>query len=246
MEHFVQSLETIAKRVYIAKQQHQYFSGQPLIAKEDATNCWICEEQLEHNFNNPKVLDHCHFTGEFIGWAHNTCNINRRFLNYTPLFPRNLSNYDLHHVILALQGSNMRNTVSIVPNADEKFIALESGVLVYNHPDKNGVTKPVYEYLRLLDTFRFMASSLDSLAQNLPSDQFTLLVHHFKDWPEISIQMLKRKGFFPYCYIDNFNELKETTLPPREKWMNALLPQGLLRNIQTGLLPVLYRFQYLW
>ena len=96
MEQFVQSLESISKRVYSVKQQHKYFSGQPLIAKEDAANCWICEEPLEHNFNNPTVLDHCHFTGEFLGWAHNTCNINRRFLNYTPLFAHNLSNYDLH------------------------------------------------------------------------------------------------------------------------------------------------------
>ena len=30
------------------------------------------------------------------------------------------------------------------------------------------------------------------------------------------------KGFFPYCYIDNFTKLKETALPPREKWMNSL------------------------
>ena len=116
-------LETIAKQVYIVKQQHKCFSGQPRIAKEDDSNCWICE----HNFNNPTVLDHCHFTGELLGWAHNTCNINRRFLNFTPLFAHNLSNYDLHHVSLALQGSIMRNTVSIVPNADEKYIALEIG-----------------------------------------------------------------------------------------------------------------------
>ena len=74
----------------------------------------------------------------------------------------------------------MRNTVSIVPSTDEKFISLEIGVLVYNRHDKNGVTKPVYEYIRLLDSFRFMASSLDSLAQNLPSDQFTLLEHHLR------------------------------------------------------------------
>ena len=91
----------------------------------------------------------------------------------------------------------MRNIVSIVPNTDEKYIALEIGVLVYNRQDKNGVMKPVYEYIRLLDSFRFMASSLDSLAQNLPSDQFTLLEHHFKDWPESSVQMFTRKGFFP-------------------------------------------------
>ena len=116
----------------------------------------------------------------------------------------------------------MQITVSIVPNTDEKYIALEIGVLVYSRQVKNGVIKPVYEYIRLLDSFRFMASSWDSLAQNLPSDQFTLLEHHFKDWPESSVQMLKQKGFFPYCYIDNFTKLKETTLPPREKWMNSL------------------------
>ena len=67
-----------------------------------------------------------------------------------------------------------------------------------------------------------MASSLDSLAQNLPSDKFTLLELHFKDWFESSVQMLKQNGFFPYCNIDNFNKLKETTLPPREKWLKSL------------------------
>ena len=153
MNQFVQSLETISKRVYSVKQQHKYFPGQPIIAKDDATHCWICEEPLEYNFNNPTVLDHCHFTGEFLGWAHNTFNINRRFLNYTPLFAHNLSNYDPHHVTLVLQGSSMRNIVSIVPNTDEKFIALEIGVLVYNHQDKNGLMKPVYEYIRLLESF---------------------------------------------------------------------------------------------
>ena len=195
MEQFVQFLETIAKRVYSVKQQHKYFSGQLLIAKEDATDCWICEEPLEHNMNNPTVLYHCHFTGEFLGWAHNTCNINRRFLKCTPLSAHNLSNYDLHHVILALQSIRMMNTVSIVPNTDEKFMALEIGVLVHNRQYKNRVMKLVYEYIRLLDSCRLRASSLDSLAQNLPSDQFTLLEPHFKDWPDSSVQMLKQKGF---------------------------------------------------
>ena len=114
----------------------------------------------------------------------------------------------------------MRNTVSIVPNTDEKFIALEIGVLVHNRQDKNGVIKPVC--IRLLDSFRFMASSLDSLAQNFSSDQFTLQKHHLKDWPESSVQMLKRKGYFPNCFIENFKKLKETALPPRKNWMNSL------------------------
>ena len=116
----------------------------------------------------------------------------------------------------------MSNTISIIPNTDEKFIAVEIGVLVKMRPDKNGVEKPVYEHIRLLDSFRFMASSLDTLANNLPADEFSLLENYFKDWPESSVQMLKQKSFFPYNYIDSFPKLRETELPSREKWTNSL------------------------
>ena len=222
MSKFVESLERIAKKEHNAKQRNLYFNGEPPYSKEDAEECWICEEALENTTENRTVLDHCHFTGQFLGWAHNSCNINRKFLNYTPLFAHNLSNYDLHHVILALQGSNMSNTISIIPSTDEKFIAIEIGVLVKMRPDKNGVEKPVYEHIRLLDSFRFMSSSLDTLANNLPADEFSLLENYFKDWPESSVQMLKQKGFFPYNYIDSFPKLRETELPSREKWTNSL------------------------
>ena len=222
MSKFVESLERIAKKVHNAKQRNLYFNGEPPYSKEDAEECWICEEALENTTEHRTVLDHCHFTGQFLGWAHNTCNINRKFLNYTPLFAHNLSNCDLHHVILALQGSNMSNTISIIPSTDKKFIAVEIGVLVKMRPDKNGFDKPVYEHIRLLDSFRFMSSSLDTLANNLPADEFSLLENYFKDWPESSVQMLKQKGFFPYNYIDSFPKLRETELPLREKWTNSL------------------------
>ena len=196
MSKFVESLERIAKKVHNAKQRNLYFNGEPPYSQEDAEECWICEEALENTTENRTVLDHCHFTGQFLGWAHNSCNINQTFLNYTPLFAHNLLNYDLHHVILALQGSNMSNTISIIPSTDKKFIAVEIGVMVKMRPDKNGVEKPVYEHIRLLGSFRFMSSSLDTLANNLPAGEFYLLENYFKEWPESSIQMLKQKGFF--------------------------------------------------
>ena len=79
-----------------------------------------------------------------------------------------------------------------------------------------------YEYIRLLDSFKFLNASLDKLVQNLPAGQFTLLEQHFEMWPESSVNMLKQKGSFPYCYIDNFEKLEETQLPPRELWTNSL------------------------
>ena len=198
MSKFVESLGRIPKKVHNAKQRNLYFNGEPPYSKEDAEECWICEEAMETQQEIPTVLDRCPFTGQFLGWAQNSCNINRKFLNYTPLFAHNLPNCDLDHVILALQGSNMSNTISIIPSTDKKFIAVEIGVLIKMHPDKNGVDKPVYEHIRLLDSFRFMSSSLDTLANNLPADEFSLLKNYFKDWSESSVQMLKQKGFFLY------------------------------------------------
>ena len=161
----------------------------------------------------------------FLGWAHTFCNLKRRTINFTPVFAHNLANYDLHHVVLALQSLDEKNTISIVPNTSEKFISLQIGVYIKSTQNKKGVWHNQYEYIRLLDSFKLMNTSLDNLVQNLPSDQFTLplLEQYFQTWPESSTKLLKQKGCFPYCYIDSFEKaLEEKQLPPREKWTNSL------------------------
>ena len=37
---------------------------------ENTTQCWICEQEIGNSKNNPKVRDHCHFTGKYRGAAH--------------------------------------------------------------------------------------------------------------------------------------------------------------------------------
>ena len=53
--------------------------------------------------------------------------------------------------------------------------------------DKNSKERLVYENIRLLNSFRFMPSSLDSLAKNLPSEECKLLEQHFNRWPESAV-----------------------------------------------------------
>ena len=168
------------------------------------------------------MLDHCHFIGKFLAWAHAQCNLKHRNLNFTPLFNHSLANYDLHHVVLALQNINEKNTISVVPSTKEKFISLQIGFHIKKTQNKKGVRTRQYEYIRLLDSFKFMNASLDEIVQNLPADQFTLLEEHFEMLSESSVNMLKQKGSFPYCYKDNFEKLEENQLPPREMWTNSL------------------------
>ena len=45
---------------------------------QSATICHICEQDLDIDEETDQILkvrDHCHFTGEYRGAAHNQCNI---------------------------------------------------------------------------------------------------------------------------------------------------------------------------
>ena len=222
MEKFIEELEKLAVQINKDKQRNRVFQGQAPIPMDQCDDCWICEKPLENTSSNKTVLDHCHFTGVFLGWSHNQCNLLRRKTNFTPVFAHNLSGYDMHHVVLALEKANKNSIITIIPNTDEKFVCLQIGIRVGSKPDMNGKIKNEYEYIRLLDSYRFMNESLDKLSQNLPEDAFELLDNHFAQWPQENINLLKQKASFPYSYVDSFSKLEETKLPERELWTNSL------------------------
>ena len=73
--------------------------------------------------------------------------------------------------------------------------------------------------IRFIDSFKFMATSLDSLVNNLPEDDFiNLSLYYSGD----EFNLLTRKGVYPYEYMDSFEKLKETKLPPKEKFYSRL------------------------
>ena len=100
MEELISSLESLARQIYVEKRKYYTFTGITDQEREDATICWICENDFSDN--DQVVLDHCHYTNKFHGWAHNECNVNRKTTNYITVVAHNLSNYDLHFIIEAL------------------------------------------------------------------------------------------------------------------------------------------------
>ena len=70
--------------------------------------------------------------------------------------------------------------------------------------------------MRFLDSFKFMPQSLDKLAGFLPQDKFIYLESQFNTYKTPSqIDLLKRKGVYPYSYMDSFDKFAEEKLPPR-------------------------------
>ena len=64
-----------------------------------------------------------------------------------------------------------------------------------------------------------MPSSLDKLTSNLEKDQFTNLNSMYKGE---QLELLKRKGVYPYDYVDSLDKLAETQLPPKEAFYSRL------------------------
>ena len=59
-----------------------------------ATTCHICLKGFKEG--DPKVRDHCHYTGQYRGPAHGSCNLLYKIPNYILIVCHNLSGYDAY------------------------------------------------------------------------------------------------------------------------------------------------------
>lgn len=210
---FVENLTADIKQIY-----HNHLKPiipmKPLSPEEknlyNSSNiCHICNREL----NNDKVKDHCHLTGKYRGPAHNECNLKFQIPNMIPIFFHNLSGYDAHLFIKDLAFNEEK--IDVIPENKEKYISFTKCIHVDKINDKN-----IFMKIRFLDSFRFMASSIEKLAKNLKPDQFR---ETSKFYPEqTKFNLVIKKGMFPYSYIDSFQKLNDSKLPTRDKFYDSL------------------------
>ncbi|XP_066902574.1 uncharacterized protein [Halyomorpha halys] len=201
--HFMKYITKIAKQI-----ENIYKKNKPLrissSEEEDwdkAETCYLCKQQFKEN--NEKVRDHCHLTGTYLGPSCNNCNLKRVNPSFIPVIMHNLSNYDAHFIVKELGGVPGR--VEVIPSNEEKYISFTKHV---------GQMK-----LRFIDSYRFMAHSLDYLVKSLSVDKFKETSKYYRDE---ELTLVTRKGVFPYDYIDSAEKLNETQLPPIEAFHNKL------------------------
>jgi hypothetical protein len=136
-------------------------------------------KKLLDNFecNMAPVCDHEHLTGEFRGVAHNICNLNYKLPKFVPIFAHNMSGYDAHLFVKELGSDD--SDIKVIANTEEKYTSF-SKMVIHDTGVINEKGKPVFKYIemRFLDSFRFMAKSLDALAKNLEPSEFKELRKH--------------------------------------------------------------------
>ena len=110
---------------------------------------------------------------------------------------------------------NPEETLKCIPNNEEKYISFSKEIVLFHITDKNGEKIPVKREIRFIDSYRFMGLSLDALIKNLDAEQCKNLKKFYPD-PR-KFDLLKRKGVYPYDYVDSVDKLAETALPRRRR-----------------------------
>jgi len=211
--------------------------------------CHICGKSVNRN---EAVVDHCHLTGKLRGIAHNSCNLQYRLPHFVPIIFHNGSRYDFKLIIRDIIPEKDEEKEAAVEvedvNSDEEEEEEEAGIdesesgsqqpRLRNKGDLSCINiiartseniisfeKPITEKLkaRFIDSFAFMASSLDTLASNLPKDKMR---NTRKEYPnERLFNLASQKGIFPYEYVTDFSKYEEPGLPSKESFYNSLSNQ---------------------
>ena len=80
--------------------------------------------------------------------------------------------------------------------------------------------------IRFIDSFKFMASSLESLVENLAKSGLEKLKETKKSFGD-GVKLLSRKGIYPYDYMSGIKKFEEIRLPPKEKLFSKLNDCGI-------------------
>jgi len=200
-EIFCKHLINEIDKFWTSEAKYMIFKEEDKTNFETSTNCWICRKDFEEG--EVRVRDDCHFTGKYRGAAHQKCNALFRKPKFVPMFFHNLSGYDAHLFVKNLNSIGEGN-IDCIPNTKEKYISFSKSI-----QDEEGKLK---NKLCFLDSFKFMASSLDKLENNLKPEQFENVKKHF----DVNFDMLLRKGVFPHDWFNSLEKLDETQLPPKE------------------------------
>ena len=143
------------------------------------------------------MRDRCHIVDSYRGAAHCECNLIEKDIQIglaSAVVIHNLKGYDGH-----LIGKSLKSEFRRVP------VSLSLSLTVSR--------------LKCIDSFQFSPKGLDVLVKTLADDEFRYLresctSNHFG--------LIRRKGVYPYDYIDSFDRFDETELPSQDAFFSKL------------------------
>ena len=214
IKHVIKLTHQIYQKYY-KKPKTMIFNSKDQKDFQSAKICHICEQDLFNDKETGQILkvrDHCHFTGEYRGAAHNQCNLKCKKPLILPVIFQNLQGYDSHLFIKQL--AKVSGDLSCIPSIEEKYISFSKKIVVDEYFSKKmGKLLPKKFEIRFIDSFKFLITSLAKLVSYLQPSDFKNLNRAIKS----NSSLLTRKGVYPYDYVTPINKLKETKLPSKKR-----------------------------
>jgi len=216
-ENLIQTLINIedSLNIYITSVNKIKMTSENQIDFDNATECHICLSGFVNSFND-KVRDHDHANGNYLGAAHNICNLNRRKSRTVPLYCHNFIGYDSHPILKCLGAvfKNHRNEnirIDILPKNFEKITNIRIGMFTLN------------------DSLSFLSAALSTLVEGLKKSN-----HDFKYIKQMEVlldknnykeklELMMSKGIFPYDWVSSINQLKNQSIFPEKKSFHNIL-----------------------
>jgi hypothetical protein len=180
----------------------------------DHTNsCYICGKEFPDEYANTrralsKVRDHDHITGAYRGAAHSQCNLRLRTTYKIPVFIHNFRGYDSHLIVPAF--THFKGMImQVIGQGLEKYLSLTWDTTI------------VFK-----DSLQFLSGSLDALVACLKKsgkDKFKVLTAEFVGKTDNEgMDMLLRKGVYPYDYMNHTDRFAEQKIPTIEEFFSRL------------------------
>jgi len=214
--HFIDTVTDISLKIekLLKTNISIIMSADDVQTHEAATHCNLCKIEFTppSEILRRKTANHCHLTGKYRQALCNVCNQKLQTQNFVPIFFHNLSNYDAHLIVTEL--GHDTQTIKVIPNSEEKYISF---------------TKYVSSKfsIRFVDTFRFMATSLSSLAKNLITPGLENFRETAKVFTRDDMPLVTRKGVYPYEYTDSWDKLNDRILPRKRDFYSTLTESGI-------------------
>ena len=213
----VEFLDSLEEQAGIIQKWYNEFGNVPMNAltmqqemeKMRASKCYMCQGSFGRTKATRKVRDHCHFSGEYLGAACNSCNLARQIKRpFLPVVFHNLRGYDMHHILKHGLTTKKNWDLSAIPQSSEKFLALFAQI------------KGPYVALRFIDSLQHLSASLSNLVNSIPKEALHLTSGN-SILPEI---MKSSKGVFPYSFAKSLADLTNSRdcLPPRVAFFDEI------------------------
>ena len=206
--HRLAAIETVLIE-YLHSPQRMIFTAADGENFNQARACYICRKAFRNDAMNCKVRDHNQYTGEYLGAAHNQCNLLRRRTYKIPVFLHNFRGYDSHLICRGF--TNFPNTkLFCIAQTLEKYLMVNWG-----------------SHLVFKDSLQFLSASLETLAHNLAKSDpaaFKNLNRIFSvQYGPAEVELLQQKEVYPYDFVNSWDRLLEQReQPSREQFFNKL------------------------